>query len=58
MDSEDRDRVWVSGKTWSCEGTITGFAKDDPSVPWIKVDKDGSSWDARDLGSVRRLEDK
>jgi len=52
------DRVWVSGKTWSCEGTITGFAKDDPSVPWIKVDKDGSSWDARDLGSVRRLEDK
>lgn len=51
------DRVWVSGKTWSCAGTITGFAKDDPEVPWIKVDKDGNSWDARDLGSVRKLEE-
>lgn len=52
------DRVWVSGKTWSSAGTIIGFAKDDPEVPWIKVDKDGSSWDARDAGSIRRLEDK
>lgn len=52
------DRVWVSGKTWSSAGTITGFAKDDPEVPWIKVDKDGTSWDARDCGSFRRLEDK
>lgn len=52
------DRVWVSGKTWSCAGTITGWAKDDDSVPWIKVDKDGSYWDARDLGSVRKLEEE
>ena len=51
------DRVWVSGKTWSMAGTITGWAKDDDSVPWIKCD-DGREWDARDLGSVRRLEDK
>lgn len=51
------DRVWVSGKTWSGPGTIIGFAKDDPSVPWIKVDKDGNSWDARDCGSVRKLEE-
>lgn len=51
------DRVWVSGKTWSCAGTVTGFAKDDPEVPWIKVDKDGNSWDARDLGSVRKFEE-
>lgn len=52
------DRVWVSGKTWSCPGTITGWAKDDPSVPWIKVDKDGSFWDARDLGSVRKAQEE
>lgn len=52
------DRVWVSGKTWSGLGTVTGFAKDDPEVPWIKVDKDGTLWDARDAGSVRRLEEK
>lgn len=52
------DRVWVSGKTWESAGTIIGFAKDDPEVPWIKVDKDGTSWDARDCGSVRQLKDK
>lgn len=52
------DRVWVSGKTWVSAGTITCFAKDDPTVPWIKVDKDGTSWDARDLGSIRKLADE
>ena len=47
-------RVHVSGKTWVSNGVVMGFAKDDPTVPWIKCD-DGRSWDARDLGSVRRM---
>jgi hypothetical protein len=51
------DRVWVSGKTWSMPGTITGWAKDDDSVPWIKCD-DGREWDARDLGSVRKAKEE
>lgn len=33
---------------------MVGFAKDDPSVPWIKTDLDGLEWDARDLGSISK----
>jgi hypothetical protein len=50
------DRVYATGGNFYGTGTVTGFAKDDPSVPWIKLDS-GQSWDARDLGSVRRLKD-
>lgn len=30
-------------------GVVTGFASDDPLVPWVKLE-DGMTWDARDLG--------
>lgn len=49
------DRVKVGGGNLDTEGTVIGFAKDDPEIPWIKLDCNGQEWDARDLGSVRFL---
>ena len=46
------DRVHVRGRNLSQDGTVIGFAEDDPTVPRIRLDS-GMEWDARWFGSVR-----
>ena len=53
---KEGDRVWVTGGNMAKAGTIRGFAKDDPTVPWIECD-DGMKWDARDV-NIRPLDPK
>jgi hypothetical protein len=42
------DAIYTRGQ----RGVVTGFAKDDRTVPWVKLDN-GMDWDARDLGYIQ-----